>query len=147
MKLAMTSIMQSLVLLGHTRFHFCSFPRHFLSFLMSPLTSRSILNLFERSTFYPQKLALTSPTSDGRSVCIVHSRTQATEFYVSLQAVFREDNTEQKYKYETIHIYPQIIVFVFVFVSVLAPKISRCLSVTGNISWCLRPFYGILHVR
>jgi hypothetical protein len=33
-----------------------------------------------RSTLYPQKLALTSPTSGGRSVGIVRSRTQATEF-------------------------------------------------------------------
>jgi hypothetical protein len=31
---------------------------------------------------YPQKLALTSPTSGGRSVGIVRFRTQATEFYV-----------------------------------------------------------------
>jgi hypothetical protein len=29
---------------------------------------------------YPQKLALTSPTSGGRSVGIVRSRTQATEY-------------------------------------------------------------------
>jgi hypothetical protein len=34
-----------------------------------------------RGTLYPQKLALTSPTSDGRSVGIVRSRTQATEFF------------------------------------------------------------------
>jgi hypothetical protein len=33
-----------------------------------------------RDTLYPQKLALTSPTSAGRSVGIVRSRTQATEF-------------------------------------------------------------------
>jgi hypothetical protein len=33
-----------------------------------------------RVTLYPQKLALTSPTIDGRSVGIVRSRTQATEF-------------------------------------------------------------------
>jgi hypothetical protein len=33
-----------------------------------------------RVTLYPQKLALTSPTSGGLSVGIVHSRTQATEF-------------------------------------------------------------------
>jgi hypothetical protein len=33
-----------------------------------------------RDTFYPQKSALASPTSDGRSVGIVRSRTQATEF-------------------------------------------------------------------
>jgi hypothetical protein len=31
-------------------------------------------------TLYPQKLALISPTSGGRSVGIVYSRTQATEF-------------------------------------------------------------------
>jgi hypothetical protein len=31
-------------------------------------------------TLYPQKLALTSLTSGGRSVGIVRSRTQATEF-------------------------------------------------------------------
>jgi hypothetical protein len=33
-----------------------------------------------RNTLYPQKLALTSPTSGGRSVGIVRSRTKATEF-------------------------------------------------------------------
>jgi hypothetical protein len=33
-----------------------------------------------RHTLYPQKLALTSPTSGGRSVGIVRSRTKATEF-------------------------------------------------------------------
>ena len=30
--------------------------------------------------FYPQKLAITSPTGGGRSVGIVCSRTKATEF-------------------------------------------------------------------
>jgi hypothetical protein len=34
-----------------------------------------------RGTLYPQKLALTSPISGGRSVSIVRSRTQATEFF------------------------------------------------------------------
>jgi hypothetical protein len=33
-----------------------------------------------RDTLYPQNLALTSLTSGGRSVSIVRSRTQATEF-------------------------------------------------------------------
>ena len=33
---------------------------------------------------YPQKLALTSPTSGGRSVGIVRSRTKATEFFFFL---------------------------------------------------------------
>jgi hypothetical protein len=32
-------------------------------------------------TLYPQKLALTSPTSGGCSVGIVHSWTQATDFF------------------------------------------------------------------
>jgi hypothetical protein len=35
-------------------------------------------------TPYPQKLALTSSTSDGRSVGIVRSRTQAPEFSLVL---------------------------------------------------------------
>jgi hypothetical protein len=34
-----------------------------------------------RSILYPQKLALTSPTSGGRSVGIVSLRTMATEFF------------------------------------------------------------------
>jgi hypothetical protein len=33
-----------------------------------------------RDALYPQKSALTSPTSCGRSVGIVRSRTKATEF-------------------------------------------------------------------
>jgi hypothetical protein len=33
---------------------------------------------------YPQKLALTSPTSGGRSVGIVRLRTKATEFFLML---------------------------------------------------------------
>jgi hypothetical protein len=36
-----------------------------------------------RGTLYPQKLALTSPTSGGRSVGIVHSRTQKTDFFLT----------------------------------------------------------------
>jgi hypothetical protein len=36
--------------------------------------------LWPRFTLYPEKLALTSPTSGGFSVGIVRSRTQATEF-------------------------------------------------------------------
>jgi hypothetical protein len=37
-----------------------------------------------RGTLYPQKLALTSPTSGGSSVGIVRSLTQATEFMTQL---------------------------------------------------------------
>jgi hypothetical protein len=41
-----------------------------------------------RGTLYPQKLALTSPTSGGRSVGIVRSPTQATEFFfIRLQSL------------------------------------------------------------
>jgi hypothetical protein len=35
---------------------------------------------WQRGTLYPQQLTLTSSTSGGRSVSIVRSRTQATEF-------------------------------------------------------------------
>jgi hypothetical protein len=37
-----------------------------------------------RDTLYPQKLALTSPRSGGRSVGIVGLRTKATEFVVNV---------------------------------------------------------------
>jgi hypothetical protein len=43
-----------------------------------------------RKTLYLQKLALTSPTSSGRSVGIVRSRTKATEFSFSLVYVVKE---------------------------------------------------------
>jgi hypothetical protein len=43
-----------------------------------------------RDTPYPQKLALTSPTSGGRSVGIVRSRTKVTEFGLEfLDALWR----------------------------------------------------------
>jgi hypothetical protein len=42
-----------------------------------------------RGTLYPQKLALTSPTSGGRAVGIVRSRTQATEFSLIQGASYR----------------------------------------------------------
>jgi hypothetical protein len=35
---------------------------------------------WSRGTLHPQKMELTSPTNGGRSVGIVRSRTQATEF-------------------------------------------------------------------
>jgi hypothetical protein len=38
---------------------------------------------WSRGNLYPQKLALTSPTSGGRSVGIVRSRTQTTEVFFS----------------------------------------------------------------
>jgi hypothetical protein len=38
--------------------------------------------IYIRGTLYPQKLAITSPTSGGRSVGMVRSRTQTMEFYI-----------------------------------------------------------------
>jgi hypothetical protein len=43
-----------------------------------------------RGTLYLQNLALTSPTSGGRSVGIVSSRTEATEFTFSFRAEFKK---------------------------------------------------------
>jgi hypothetical protein len=40
------------------------------------------LSRWPRGSLYPQKLALNSSTSGGRSVVIVRSRTQATEFFL-----------------------------------------------------------------
>jgi hypothetical protein len=44
-----------------------------------------------RGTLYPQKLAITSPTSGGCSVGVVRSRTQATEFSFSLGLAIEEE--------------------------------------------------------
>jgi hypothetical protein len=41
-----------------------------------------------RGTLYQQKLAQTSPTSGGRSVSIVRSQTQTTEFSFSLHSLY-----------------------------------------------------------
>jgi hypothetical protein len=51
------------------------------------------LSRWPRGTLYQQKLVLTSPTSGGRYVGIVRSRTQATEFslvYQNIQENFRK---------------------------------------------------------
>jgi hypothetical protein len=40
-----------------------------------------------RGTLYPQKLALTLRRGGGRSVSIVHSLTQATEFFHSIDCL------------------------------------------------------------
>jgi hypothetical protein len=37
-----------------------------------------------RDTLFPQQLALTSPTSVGRSVCIVRLLTKATDFFIGV---------------------------------------------------------------
>jgi hypothetical protein len=42
-------------------------------------------NRLSRDTHYPQRLALTSPTSGGHSVGIGHSRTEARELFFSLR--------------------------------------------------------------
>jgi hypothetical protein len=46
--------------------------------------SNSIIIIYFVNTLYPQKLATTSPTSGGRSVDIVRSRTKATELVSKL---------------------------------------------------------------
>jgi hypothetical protein len=51
-----------------------------VSCLESREYSRRDPSRWPRGTFYPQKSALTSPTNGGRSVGIVRSQTQATEF-------------------------------------------------------------------
>jgi hypothetical protein len=43
--------------------------------------NRRDLSRWPRGSLYPQNLELTSPTSGGRSVGIVRSRTQAMEFF------------------------------------------------------------------
>jgi hypothetical protein len=50
------------------------------SFLQVFLTK--IVNAFWSLALYPRKLAITSPTSGGRSVGIVRSRTQTMEFFL-----------------------------------------------------------------
>jgi hypothetical protein len=45
------------------------------------VNDRGNLLRWPRDTLYPQKLALTSPTSGGRSVSIVRSRTKAMDFF------------------------------------------------------------------
>jgi hypothetical protein len=45
-----------------------------------------------RGSFYPQKLAPTSPTSGGLSIGVVRLRTQATEFFIYVHVYgFRAD--------------------------------------------------------
>jgi hypothetical protein len=46
-------------------------------------TAVGIRHADHAAPFYPQKLAITSPTSGGRSVGIVRSRTQTMEFSFS----------------------------------------------------------------
>jgi hypothetical protein len=50
---------------------------------------RRDLSRWPRGTLYPQKLALTSPTSGGRSFGIVHSQSHATQFFfISISLIF-----------------------------------------------------------
>jgi hypothetical protein len=55
--------------------------------------------LWLRDTLYPQKLALTSPTSGCRSVGKVRSRTKATEFVIN--ALFIFNKTHNRYQIVT----------------------------------------------
>jgi hypothetical protein len=49
--------------------------------LETEITAVGIRRADHATPFYQQKLALTSQTSDGRSVGIVRSRTKATEIF------------------------------------------------------------------
>jgi hypothetical protein len=48
-----------------------------------------------RGTLYPQKLAITSPTSGGRSVGIVRSQTQTMEFVLFFFVLLGNEHLEQ----------------------------------------------------
>jgi hypothetical protein len=52
-----------------------------------------------RGTVNPQKLAVTSPTSGGRSVGIVPSRTQATKFFFFLLLLSQTLSREKKHRF------------------------------------------------
>jgi hypothetical protein len=47
------------------------------------------MSWWPHATLYPRKLELTSSTSGGRSVSIVRSRTQATEFFSQMVGIVR----------------------------------------------------------
>jgi hypothetical protein len=57
--------------------------------LESPEYGRRDPSHWPRDAFYPQKLALTSPTSGGRSVGIVRSRTQSSEFFIIMIIIIK----------------------------------------------------------
>jgi hypothetical protein len=57
----------------------------FLSKLINRINDRGDLLCWPRDTLYPQKLALTSPTSGGRSVGIVRLRTKGDGVFISLK--------------------------------------------------------------
>jgi hypothetical protein len=65
--------------------------RNFLTLTILAVESREYgrraLSCWPRGTHYPQKLALTSPTSGGRSVGIARSWTQAREFSFSFNNI------------------------------------------------------------
>jgi hypothetical protein len=54
--------------------------------------SRRDSSLWPRGTLYPHKLALTLPTSGGRSIGILSSRTQATEFFITILDIYLKQN-------------------------------------------------------
>jgi hypothetical protein len=68
--------------------------KNYCSGLETENTAVGIRHAWLRETRYPLKLALTSPTSGGRSVDIVRSRTKATEFVVFVLFVVRCNNSE-----------------------------------------------------
>jgi hypothetical protein len=53
--------------------------------LETEITAVGIRRADYATLLYPRKLAITSPTSGGRSIGIVRSRTQTTEFFLCPQ--------------------------------------------------------------
>jgi hypothetical protein len=79
------------------------------------------LSCWPRGTLYPQKLALTSPTSGGRSVGIVRSRTQATEF------IFFFIGESGKVPCTEFFLYQDLVsIFVFTAIIAIAPSLFYC---------------------
>jgi hypothetical protein len=82
------------------------------------------LSCWPRGTLYPQKLALTSPISDGCSVVIVRPRTQATEFVCFFVLCF--DKSTHTFFVCTLEMYNSNKVIHFLRVNLLLLSFSTC---------------------
>jgi hypothetical protein len=63
-----------------------SFVTASVTYMNRKLGAPGLENQVKRDTLYPQKLALTSPTSGGRSVGIVRLLTKAMDFFASCRS-------------------------------------------------------------
>jgi hypothetical protein len=91
-----------------------------------------------RGTLFPHKLAITSPTSGGRSVGIVRSRTQTMEFSlvfmmkcVSADNYFIDGEMFQWRDICEVRTYkPSILVYIYIYISISIENSVR------NSCWC-----------